>query len=72
MALLTLALQYSLTMALLTAHHSPGAPAAAALVALHAADMADPAKPVAIAIEWAARAMDEFFAQGDLEAQLGL
>ena len=42
------------------------------LVALHAADMADPAKPVAISIEWAARAMDEFFAQGDLEAQLGL
>lgn len=42
------------------------------LVALHAADMADPTKPVAVAIEWAARAMDEFFAQGDREAELGL
>ena len=42
------------------------------MVALHAADMSDPAKPVASAIEWAARAMEELFAQGDLEAELGL
>ena len=27
---------------------------------------------MAIAIEWAARAMEELFAQGDLEAELGL
>ena len=39
------------------------------LVALHAADMSNPTKPIAISIEWAARAMDEFFAQGDREVR---
>ena len=33
------------------------------LMALHAADMSNPTKPIALAIEWAARAMDEFFSQ---------
>ena len=42
------------------------------LIGLHAADMSNPTKPIALAIEWAARAMDEFFAQGDREAELGL
>ena len=41
-------------------------------VALHAADIANPAKPQPIATAWARRSMEEFFRQGDREAELGL
>lgn len=39
---------------------------------LHAADIANPAKPTPIATAWARRSMEEFFRQGDREAELGL
>jgi len=39
-------------------------------LALHAADIANPAKPQGIATEWAKRSMEEFFRQGDREAEL--
>ena len=42
------------------------------LMALHSADICYPAKPRAIALEWARRAMEELFRQGDREAERGL
>ena len=39
---------------------------------LHAADIANPAKPQVIATAWARRSMEEFFRQGDREAELSL
>jgi hypothetical protein len=41
-------------------------------MALHAADIANPAKPQVIATAWARRSMEEFFRQGDREAELSL
>jgi len=41
-------------------------------IALHAADISNPAKPQPIATAWARRSMEEFFRQGDREAELGL
>ena len=41
-------------------------------MALHAADISNPAKPQPIATAWARRSMEEFFRQGDREAELGL
>lgn len=41
-------------------------------MALHAADIANPAKPQPLATAWARRSMDEFFQQGDREAELGI
>jgi len=41
-------------------------------MALHAADISNPAKPQPIATAWAKRSMEEFFRQGDKEAELGL
>ena len=40
-------------------------------MALHAADIANPAKPQPMATAWARLSMEEFFRQGDREAELG-
>ena len=42
------------------------------LMALHAADICNPAKPRELSLQWSARVMEEFFAQGDRERALGL
>ena len=42
------------------------------LMALHAADVCNPAQPRVLALEWAWRIADEFFRQGDREADLSL
>ena len=42
------------------------------LIAVHTADIANPAKPSALCLEWTRRVMEEFFRQGDLEAEKGL
>jgi calcium/calmodulin-dependent 3',5'-cyclic nucleotide phosphodiesterase len=39
---------------------------------LHAADISNPTKPLAVAQQWSARCLEEFFAQGDMERKLGL
>lgn len=39
---------------------------------LHAADISNPAKPLEIQEKWAHKVMQEFFRQGDREAELGL
>ena len=39
---------------------------------LHAADISNPTKPYRICQEWAVLVMEEFFAQGDLERDLGI
>jgi calcium/calmodulin-dependent 3',5'-cyclic nucleotide phosphodiesterase len=39
---------------------------------LHAADLSNPCRGFAVARRWADRVLEEFFAQGDREAQLGL
>jgi len=39
---------------------------------LHAADISNPCKPWSICQHWAIRCLEEFFAQGDLEKQLGI
>lgn len=41
-------------------------------MALHAADVSNPARPWNMSMEWSARVMEEFFRQGDREAELGL
>lgn len=41
-------------------------------LSLHAADISNNARPWAVASRWTDRLMEEFFAQGDLEGQLGL
>ena len=41
-------------------------------LALHCADVSNPVKDKPVYLEWADRVMDEFFAQGDREKQLGL
>merc|ERR550534_2861732 len=39
---------------------------------IHLADLSNPAKPLAIATDWAERIVQEFFAQGDRERELGI
>ena len=39
---------------------------------LHSADVSNPAKPWRLSVEWSARVMEEFFQQGEKEAELGL
>lgn len=39
---------------------------------LHSADISNPAKPQSLAVSWAKRALEEFFAQGDKEKELAL
>merc|ERR1719478_1671596 len=39
---------------------------------LHAADISNPAKPLMNCLVWTDRVLQEFFAQGDLEKELGL
>ena len=39
---------------------------------LHSADVSNPAKPWSLSVEWSARVMEEFFLQGEKEAELGL
>jgi len=41
-------------------------------VALHCGDIANPAKPMKLCIAWTEMVMEEFFAQGDEEARLGM
>lgn len=41
-------------------------------VMLHLADISNPVKPFAVYRQWAARVLDEFFAQGDEEKRLGI
>ncbi|OQR84992.1 hypothetical protein ACHHYP_12465 [Achlya hypogyna] len=41
-------------------------------VALHAADVCNPVKPMDIYAVWTSRVMEEFYAQGDNERELGL
>ena len=43
-----------------------------ATMCLHAADVSNPAKPWELSKEWSSRVMDEFFKQGDAEAEAGL
>jgi len=41
-------------------------------VLLHTADIANPAKPLRLCLQWTELVMEEFFRQGDREAQLGM
>jgi len=41
-------------------------------VAMHTGDIANPAKPMRVCLTWTEQVMEEFFRQGDLEAQLGM
>jgi len=41
-------------------------------VTIHTADIANPAKPLALCLQWTELVMEEFFQQGDREADLGL
>ncbi|XP_047666125.1 calcium/calmodulin-dependent 3',5'-cyclic nucleotide phosphodiesterase 1B-like isoform X2 [Tachysurus fulvidraco] len=52
-------------------HESIDKPKALSLI-LHAADISHPAKPWSLHSRWTPRLMEEFFTQGDKEAELGL
>lgn len=41
-------------------------------VAVHAADISNPTKPSELYLKWSGRIMNEFYAQGDAERELGL
>ena len=41
-------------------------------IAMHTADIANPAKPLKVCLQWTELVMEEFFRQGDLEAEMGL
>jgi hypothetical protein len=41
-------------------------------ILIHASDISNPTKPFTVYSQWADRVMEEFFAQGDKETELGL